>query len=148
MKYEGLVEIPPVLILRRWCKDAKEFLTADVGGIECDMTRNMRYGKEKGKGVDLDGAAWSNLKDPNVAATKKGKESAVDGENMHGRKRKCTSCGVAGHTKRSCAIPENESGWGCESGGYVKVGADSSSSANRGRSYTSAKGNNAFKVYL
>ncbi|MED6170257.1 hypothetical protein PIB30_029117 [Stylosanthes scabra] len=67
---------------------------------------------------------------------------------MRGRKRKCTSCGDAGHTKRSCAIPENESGWGFEAGGSIKVGADSSLGASWDWSSTSARGQSASKLCL
>ncbi|KAL1342293.1 hypothetical protein AAHE18_09G147400 [Arachis hypogaea] len=44
MKYEGLAEIPPGLILRRWCKDAKEWTPSETEGIDGHGTRLLRYG--------------------------------------------------------------------------------------------------------
>ncbi|KAL4357569.1 hypothetical protein AHAS_Ahas09G0199800 [Arachis hypogaea] len=43
MKYEGLAEIPPGLILRRWCKDAKEWTPSETEGIDGHGTRLLRH---------------------------------------------------------------------------------------------------------
>ncbi|XP_016164658.1 protein FAR1-RELATED SEQUENCE 5-like [Arachis ipaensis] len=44
MKYEGLEEIPPGLILRRWCKDAKDCRSTQVDNKDGPEGRLLRYG--------------------------------------------------------------------------------------------------------
>ncbi|RYR09982.1 hypothetical protein Ahy_B05g078429 isoform A [Arachis hypogaea] len=44
MKYEGLGEIPPGLILRRWCKDAKEWTASSTCDSLGHTSRLLRYG--------------------------------------------------------------------------------------------------------
>ncbi|XP_016164772.1 protein FAR1-RELATED SEQUENCE 5-like [Arachis ipaensis] len=44
MKYEGLEEIPPGLILRRWCIDAKEWTASSTEGTAGHDSRLLRYG--------------------------------------------------------------------------------------------------------
>ncbi|XLT41086.1 hypothetical protein HN873_072378 [Arachis hypogaea] len=44
MKYEGLEEIPPGLILRRWCIDAKEWTASSTEETARQGSRLLRYG--------------------------------------------------------------------------------------------------------
>ncbi|KAL4393675.1 hypothetical protein AHAS_Ahas02G0075700 [Arachis hypogaea] len=43
MKYEGLNQIPPGLILRRWCIDAKEWTASSTEGTAGHGSRLLRY---------------------------------------------------------------------------------------------------------
>ncbi|KAL4382172.1 uncharacterized protein [Arachis hypogaea] len=167
MKYEGLEEIPPGLILRRWCKEAKDCRSTPVDSKDGPEGRLLRYGALCGAmslvaqlgaedatefvvardgianvaealqcrrlervGMKLGLSPFPGIKDPLVSKTKgaprKGKESepASQGDRVP-KRRRCTNCGVAGHTRRTCTWHRREGVEGFEGVGspsYVEHG--------------------------
>ncbi|RYR48492.1 hypothetical protein Ahy_A07g034513 [Arachis hypogaea] len=161
MKYEGMEEIPETLVLRRWCKIAKDCTTLKTGNDSRDQARLLRYsalylalshvvtlGCEEVEDFALAHDAISNLvdilqrrrvekdgnkvlpnnkcgvKDPTMAATKgapkRGKANLCASEEEPKLKRRCTKCGVPGHTRRTCAGHDLKA---------VRVGSEAASSA-------------------
>ncbi|KAL4338325.1 hypothetical protein AHAS_Ahas12G0198900 [Arachis hypogaea] len=106
MKYEDLEQISDSLIMRRWCKDAKDSRWMPLTTRPRHEGRMLRvYERADGQpGMSV----WCVMKDPVVARTKGAPKRAKEFDqssqpDVRGKRRCCTKCGISGHTKRTCS---------------------------------------------
>ncbi|KAL4299594.1 hypothetical protein AHAS_Ahas17G0116500 [Arachis hypogaea] len=114
MKYEGLEEISPSLILRRAMSVVAKLASEDAAKFTLarDVIASLaqKLHGQTGNTVDHHAAVSQKevVKEPSFARTKgapkHGRETATAAQDEPGGKRRCcSSCGKPGHTKRTCS---------------------------------------------